>query len=71
MMAFPGGIASLTFRTHGPLSVSTDTRPTRAMTVAVPSWAPLTLETSDGLDAFRFSDDPVYAALGLAREERS
>jgi gentisate 1,2-dioxygenase len=36
---------------------------------AVPSWSPLTLETSDGLDAFRFSDDPVYAALGLAREE--
>ena len=35
----------------------------------VESWSPLTLETSDGLDAFRFSDDPVYAALGLAREE--
>ena len=36
---------------------------------AVPSWSPLSLQTSDGLDAFRFSDDPVYAALGLAREE--
>lgn len=36
---------------------------------AVPSWAPLTIETGDGLDAFRFSDDPVYAALGLSREE--
>jgi gentisate 1,2-dioxygenase len=36
---------------------------------AVPSWAPLTIETGDGLDAFRFSDDPVYAALGLARHE--
>jgi gentisate 1,2-dioxygenase len=36
---------------------------------AVPSWAPLTIETDDGLDAFRFSDDPVYAALGLSREE--
>ncbi len=36
---------------------------------AVPSWAPLTIESADGLDAFRFSDDPVYAALGLAREE--
>jgi gentisate 1,2-dioxygenase len=36
---------------------------------AVPSWAPLTIESDDGLDAFRFSDDPVYAALGLARRE--
>jgi len=36
---------------------------------AVPSWSPLTIETGGGLDAFRFSDDPVYAALGLAREE--
>ncbi len=34
---------------------------------AVPSWAPVTLETDEGLDAFRFSDDPVYEALGLAR----
>jgi gentisate 1,2-dioxygenase len=34
---------------------------------AVPSWAPLTIETADGLDAFRFSDDPVFEALGLAR----
>jgi gentisate 1,2-dioxygenase len=34
---------------------------------AVPSWAPLTIEAADGLDAFRFSDDPVFEALGLAR----
>jgi gentisate 1,2-dioxygenase len=37
---------------------------------AVPSWAPLTIETRDGLDAFRFSDDPVYEAIGLARTRR-
>jgi gentisate 1,2-dioxygenase len=37
---------------------------------AVPSWAPLTLSTEDGLDAFRFSDDPVYEAIGLARTHR-
>ncbi len=40
--------------------------------VAVPSWAPVAIETasdidSGGLDLFRFSDDPVYEALGLAR----
>lgn len=35
---------------------------------AVPSWAPVTLSTDGGLDAFRFSDDPVYLALGLHRE---
>ncbi|WP_416070212.1 cupin domain-containing protein [Streptomyces scabiei] len=39
---------------------------------AVPSCAPLNLSTDSGLDAFRFSDDPVYEALGLARtNERS
>lgn len=38
---------------------------------AVPSWAPLTLRTDTGLDAFRFSDDPVFEALGLARKEIS
>jgi gentisate 1,2-dioxygenase len=37
---------------------------------AVPSWAPLSVETAGGLDAFRFGDDPVYEALGLARVER-
>ena len=37
---------------------------------AVPSWAPVTLATDTGLDAFRFSDDPVYEALGLARTHR-
>ncbi|GAA3217883.1 cupin domain-containing protein [Pseudonocardia petroleophila] len=34
---------------------------------AVPSWAPVTIRTDGGLDAFRFSDDPVFEALGLAR----
>jgi len=38
---------------------------------AVPSWAPLRIESADGLDAFRFSDDPVFEALGLARKEIS
>jgi gentisate 1,2-dioxygenase len=37
---------------------------------AVPSWAPLTLRSDSGLDAFRFSDDPVFEALGLARTTR-
>ena len=37
---------------------------------AVPSWAPLTMETDGGLDAFRFSDDPVFEALGLTRAGR-
>jgi gentisate 1,2-dioxygenase len=40
----------------------------------VPSWAGLAFDTDSGLDAFRFSDDPVFEALGLARtarEERS
>jgi gentisate 1,2-dioxygenase len=34
---------------------------------AVPSWAPVSLATDDGVDAFRFSDEPVFAALGLSR----
>jgi gentisate 1,2-dioxygenase len=38
---------------------------------AVPSWAPLRMSSADGLDAFRFSDDPVFEALGLARKEIS
>jgi gentisate 1,2-dioxygenase len=38
---------------------------------AVPSWVPLRVETDAGLDAFRFSDDPVFEALGLARREIS
>jgi gentisate 1,2-dioxygenase len=37
---------------------------------AVPSWAPLSIATPGGLDAFRFSDEPVLAALGLARTAR-
>jgi len=37
----------------------------------VPSWAPLRISAGGGLDAFRFSDDPVFDALGLARREIS
>lgn len=36
---------------------------------AVPSWTELRLESDDGLDAFRFSDEPVHEALGLFRAE--
>lgn len=35
--------------------------------VAVPSWAPVAVRTDDGMDAFRFSDEPVHEMLGLAR----
>lgn len=35
--------------------------------VAVPSWVPVTIDAQTDLDAFRFSDEPVYEALGLAR----
>jgi gentisate 1,2-dioxygenase len=35
--------------------------------VAVPSWATVRVETDEGMDAFRFGDDPVYEALGLSR----
>ncbi|MGH9114282.1 MAG: cupin domain-containing protein [Acidimicrobiales bacterium] len=34
---------------------------------AIPSWLPFSVSTDGGLDAFRFGDDPVYEALGLAR----
>lgn len=37
---------------------------------AVPSWAPVTIVADTTLDAFRFSDDPVYEAFGLDRSER-
>ena len=37
---------------------------------AVPSWAPHSIEATSDLDAFRFSDEPVYEALGLDRVER-
>jgi gentisate 1,2-dioxygenase len=37
---------------------------------AVPSWALLSIATPSGLDAFRFSDEPVFAAIGLARTAR-
>lgn len=36
----------------------------------VPSWAPLSFATEAGLDAFRFSDDPVFERLGLSRTDR-
>jgi gentisate 1,2-dioxygenase len=36
----------------------------------VPSWAGLQITSEYGLDAFRFSDDPVFEALGLARTSR-
>ena len=34
---------------------------------AVPSWALVRIRADEQLDAFRFSDEPVYEALGLAR----
>jgi gentisate 1,2-dioxygenase len=39
--------------------------------IAVPSWAPVTVHATSNLDVFRFSDEPVYEALGLDRTERS
>jgi gentisate 1,2-dioxygenase len=33
----------------------------------VPSWAPVRIRAHEPLDAFRFSDEPVFEALGLAR----
>ncbi|GIH15870.1 cupin domain-containing protein [Rugosimonospora africana] len=36
---------------------------------AVPSWAPVSVRAGSALDAFRFSDEPVYEALGLARTQ--
>jgi gentisate 1,2-dioxygenase len=40
---------------------------TRGDLFVVPSWAPVSISASDGVDLFRFSDEPVYEALGLAR----
>jgi len=37
---------------------------------AVPSWASMSFRTDTGLDASRFSDDPVFEALGLSRTSR-
>lgn len=34
---------------------------------ALPSWVPWSIEADTDLDLFRFSDDPVYEALGLDR----
>jgi gentisate 1,2-dioxygenase len=36
---------------------------------AVPSWYPVSVAADTSLDAFRFSDEPVYEALGLSRTE--
>jgi gentisate 1,2-dioxygenase len=36
---------------------------------AVPSWARVSIEAETDLDAFRFSDEPIYEALSLARTE--
>jgi gentisate 1,2-dioxygenase len=36
---------------------------------AVPSWARVSIEAQTDFDAFRFSDEPVYEALSLARTE--
>lgn len=33
----------------------------------VPSWMPVAITADSELDLFRFSDEPVYAALGLSR----
>ena len=35
----------------------------------VPSWQPLTLATSEGLDLFRFADTPIFDALHQSRIE--
>lgn len=37
---------------------------------AVPSWAPVAIDAETDLDIFRFSDEPVFEALGLARTEQ-
>ncbi|MFJ8025516.1 cupin domain-containing protein [Streptomyces sp. NPDC096311] len=42
---------------------------TRGDLFAVPSWVPFTIEATSSFDAFRFSDEPVYEALGLARTD--
>ena len=56
------------FEGAGSVSVGNETYDVAAGDVfAVPSWAPLTIRTDAGFDAFRFSDEPVFAALGLTR----
>lgn len=35
----------------------------------VPSWQPLTVETADGLDLFRFSDAPIMEKLNMHRSQ--
>lgn len=37
---------------------------------AVPSWAEVKVQAESALDAFRFSDDPAYEALGLNRNQK-
>jgi gentisate 1,2-dioxygenase len=56
------------FDGHGNVQLGADTYQVAAGDLfAVPSWVPVSISTTDGLDAFRFSDEPVFAALGLAR----
>jgi gentisate 1,2-dioxygenase len=40
---------------------------TRGDVVAIPSWCPTRIVADSGLDAFVFSDAPVYEALKLSR----
>ena len=59
------------FEGEGVVSVGDETYEVATGDVfAVPSWAPLTLRAEAGFDAFRFSDEPVFEALGLARTSR-
>ena len=37
--------------------------------IAVPSWCPMKVSSTLGLDAFTFSDAPVYEALNLVDPE--
>jgi gentisate 1,2-dioxygenase len=45
----------------------TEHRVERGDMVVVPSWSSLSLATADGLDLFRFGDQPIIERLGLAR----
>jgi gentisate 1,2-dioxygenase len=57
---------------EGTASVSVGTQTWQVGTgdlFAVPSWAPVTITTPEGTDLFRFSDEPVYEALGLMRRQ--
>ncbi|WP_327692949.1 hypothetical protein [Streptomyces sp. NBC_00459] len=43
---------------------------TKGELFVVPSWCEVTLTARTQIDLFRFSDEPVYEALGLARTHR-